>query len=100
EDAAVARRIEQDTSVVALPAPRALSGRGLGETIHRRGSTRQFSHAAITADELGTALWAAARGFDADVPAGLVDIYLVVNSVAGGRAAIGSSLSLARRSSE
>src|SRR5438445_3763238 len=34
----VARRIEQDTSVVALPAPRALSGRGLGETIHRRGS--------------------------------------------------------------
>ena len=79
----VARRIEQDTSVVALPAPRALSGRGLGETIHRRGSTRQFSHAAITADELGTALWAAARGFDADVPAGLVDIYLVVNAVEG-----------------
>ena len=79
----VARRIEQDTSVIALPAPRALSGRGLGETIHRRGSTRQFSHAAITADELGTALWAAARGFDADVPAGLVDIYLVVNAVEG-----------------
>ena len=69
--------------MVALPAPRALSGRGLGETIHRRGSTRQFSHAAITADELGTALWAAARGFDADVPAGLVDIYLVVNAVEG-----------------
>src|SRR5439155_19163830 len=65
----VARRMEQDTSVVALPAPRALSGRGLGETIQRRGSTRQFSHAPISGEELGAALWVASRGFDVDVPA-------------------------------
>jgi len=71
------------SSAIALPAPRTLSGRGLGETIQRRGSTRQFSHAPITAAELATALWAASRGFDADVPAGLVDIYLVVNAVDG-----------------
>jgi SagB-type dehydrogenase family enzyme len=71
------------SGAVTLPAPRALSGRGLGETIQRRGSTRQFSHAPISAEELGAALWAASRGIDADVPAGLVDIYLVVNAVEG-----------------
>jgi len=68
--------------VVALPAPRREAGRGLGETIQRRGSTRQFGHAPLTAEELATALWAATRGFEADVPAGLVDLYLIVNSVA------------------
>src|SRR5439155_19654540 len=47
------------------------------------GSTRQFSHAPITGEELATALWAASRGFDADVPAGLADMYLVVNGVEG-----------------
>ena len=46
--------------VVALPAPRTAAGRSLGETIQRRGSTRQFGHAPLTAEELGTALWAAA----------------------------------------
>jgi len=67
--------------LIELPAAREAIGRGLGETIQRRGSTRQFGHAPITAAELGTALWAAARGFDADVPAGLVDLYLIVNAV-------------------
>jgi SagB-type dehydrogenase family enzyme len=67
--------------VVALPPPRGRAGRGVGETIQRRGSTRQFGHAALTAEELGTALWAATRGFAADVPAGLVDLYLIVNAV-------------------
>jgi SagB-type dehydrogenase family enzyme len=60
-----------------------VSGRGLGETIQQRGSTRQFSHAALTAAELATALWAATRGVDADVPSGLVDLYLIVNAVDG-----------------
>ena len=69
--------------LVRLPAPRTASGRGLGETIQRRGSTRQFSHAPITAEDLSTALWAATRGFEADVPAGLVDLYLIVNAVDG-----------------
>jgi SagB-type dehydrogenase family enzyme len=67
--------------VVALPPPRAQSGRGLGETIQRRGSTRRFGHAALTAEELGTALWAATRNVEADAPAGLVDLYLIVNAV-------------------
>jgi SagB-type dehydrogenase family enzyme len=79
----LARAPDTAPSAVAieLPAPRAASGRGLGETIQRRGSTRQFGHASLTPAELGTALWAATRGFDADVPAGLVDLYLVVNAV-------------------
>lgn len=77
--------VEGGTSrpLVRLPSPRTASGRGLGETIQRRGSTRQFSHAPITAEELSTALWAATRGFEADVPAGLVDLYLIVNAVEG-----------------
>ncbi len=32
---------------------------------------------------MATALWAAARPFDADVPSGLVDLYLIVNAVEG-----------------
>jgi SagB-type dehydrogenase family enzyme len=66
---------------VALPVPRIEAGRGLGETIQRRGSTRQFGQAPLTAEELATVLWAATRGFEADVPAGLVDLYLIVNAV-------------------
>src|SRR5262249_56597514 len=62
-------------------APRGRAGRGVGETIQRRGSTRRFGHEALTAGQLGTALWAATRGFEADVPAGLVDLYLIVNAV-------------------
>jgi SagB-type dehydrogenase family enzyme len=69
--------------LVQLPPPPARAGRGLGETIQRRGSTREFGHASLTAEELATALWAAARPFDADVPSGLVDLYLIVNAVEG-----------------
>ena len=65
------------------PAPRAISGRGLSETIQRRGSTRQFSHAPIQAIELATALWAATQPTPADVPSGLVDLFLIVNAVEG-----------------
>ena len=69
--------------LVVLPPPRTRAGRGLGETIQRRGSTRQFGHAPLSAEELGTALWAAARPFEADAPPGLVDLYLIVNAVEG-----------------
>jgi SagB-type dehydrogenase family enzyme len=66
-----------------LPVPDPAAGRSLGETIQRRGSTRRFSHASLTAAELGAALWAASRPIPQDVPAGLVDLYLVVNAVEG-----------------
>ena len=69
--------------LVVLPPARAQAGRGLGETIQRRGSTRQFGHASLTTEELATALRAAARPFEADVPSGLVDLYLIVNAVDG-----------------
>ena len=68
--------------LVPLPAP-ARESRSLGETIQRRGSTRRFAHEPLSAEELATALWAAARPWPADVPSGLVDIYLIVNAVDG-----------------
>jgi len=67
----------------ALPPARTESGRSLGETIHRRGSTRQFSHEPLSAAELATALWWATRPVPADVPGGLTDLYVVVNAVDG-----------------
>ena len=69
--------------LVALPPPRERAGRDLGETIQRRGSTREFGLAPLTAEELATTLWAAARPLQADVPGGLVDLYLIVNAVEG-----------------
>jgi SagB-type dehydrogenase family enzyme len=69
--------------LIPLPAPRHEAGRGLGETIQRRGSTRQFSEAALSAVELSTALrWAMAPA-SSDVAGGLVDTYLVLNAVEG-----------------
>jgi len=66
-----------------LPPPRATAGRGLSDTIQRRGSTRQFSHMPIEAIELATVLWAATRPIPADAPSGLVDLFLIVNAVEG-----------------
>jgi len=68
---------------VTLPAPRAHAGRTLAETIQRRGSTRQFAPTPITSDDLATALWAATRPVPADVPSGLVELFLIVNAVEG-----------------
>ena len=68
--------------LLALPAP-AVDSRPLGEAIQRRGSTRQFGHAPLTAAELASALWAATRPVPADVPDGLVDLYVIVNAVDG-----------------
>jgi SagB-type dehydrogenase family enzyme len=66
-----------------LVPPRMSAGRVLGETIQRRGSTREFSGEAIGADELSTALFHATRGLAADMPSGLVDLYLNVHAVDG-----------------
>ena len=73
---------EPSGPLTPLPPPPAES-RPLGEAIQRRGSTRRFAHAPISASELAGALWAATRSIPADVPDGLVDLYLVVNAVDG-----------------
>ncbi|MBF8288346.1 MAG: uncharacterized protein HW381_1454, partial [Candidatus Rokubacteria bacterium] len=70
-------------ALVALPTPRPSAGRALAETIMARGSTRQFSGEAIGSGEFSTALWHATRGWPADAPSGLVDLYLGVHAVDG-----------------
>jgi SagB-type dehydrogenase family enzyme len=68
---------------IALPAPSGEAGRSLAETITRRGSTREFSGEAIGAAALSSALYHATRGVSADVPSGLVDLYLAIHAVDG-----------------
>ncbi|MFI5325211.1 MAG: SagB/ThcOx family dehydrogenase [Candidatus Rokuibacteriota bacterium] len=75
--------ISPAASRVELPGPLAVAGRSLGETIAKRGSTREFSGEAITAEALSSALFHATRGFPADVPSGLVDLYVNVHAVTG-----------------
>jgi len=69
--------------LLPLPVPRRVAGRSLAETITRRGSTREFSEDAIGAEALSSALYHAARGFPADVPAGQVDLYIAIHAVDG-----------------
>jgi SagB-type dehydrogenase family enzyme len=83
EEARAPSRPPPAGALVALPAPRPSAGRTLAETIMARGSTREFSGAPIGADELSTALWHATRGWPADFPSGLVDLYLTVHAVEG-----------------
>ncbi|HSB40548.1 MAG TPA: SagB/ThcOx family dehydrogenase [Methylomirabilota bacterium] len=64
-----------------LPAPEVAAGRSLAETIAARGSAREFSGEAIGAGALSSALHHATQGFAADVPAGLVDLYVNVHAV-------------------
>jgi nitroreductase len=66
-----------------LAAPRAQSGRSLGETIERRGSTREFAHAPLEEVELSTVLRAISRPVDVDVSPGFADIYVAINAVDG-----------------
>jgi SagB-type dehydrogenase family enzyme len=81
--AVVARpRREPPAGLLALPQPPPES-LPLGEAIQRRGSTRRFAHASISAGQLSGALWAATRAVPADVADGLVDLYLIVNAVDG-----------------
>jgi SagB-type dehydrogenase family enzyme len=68
---------------VALPPASPTCQRTLGETIARRGSTRQFSGEPISALELSTALFHATRGWVADVPADFVDLFVNVHAVEG-----------------
>ena len=75
--------ISPAASPAALPVPLRVAGRSLGETIAKRGSTRAFSGEAITAEALSSALYHATRGFPADVPSGLVDLYVNVHAVTG-----------------
>ena len=70
-------------ALMTLPPALANAGRGLGDTIQRRGSTREFGHAPISDVELATVLWAASRPIAADVPSGLVETFLIVNAVDG-----------------
>lgn len=67
--------------VTPLARPRPEAGRGLGDTIQHRGSTRRFSRASIGVADLATALWAATRPVPADVPWGLVDRFVAVHAV-------------------
>jgi len=76
-----ARSLGDET--IALPAPRREAGRSLGDTVLRRGSTRQFSHEPIDAVDLSTALFCATRPIPADFPSGLVQLFLVVSAVDG-----------------
>ena len=72
--------------LISLPEPLPVCGRPLGETIIRRGSTRQFSGQPISARALSTVLFHATRGIPADFlpgPGRLVDLYMIVNAVDG-----------------
>jgi SagB-type dehydrogenase family enzyme len=66
-----------------LPRPLPRAGRSLAETIQARGSTREFSGEAISVLELSSSLYHATRGLEADVPSGLVDLYLTIHAVDG-----------------
>ena len=68
---------------VPLPVARAEAGRGLGETVQHRGSSRRFTHDPLTSAELATMLWWSTRPLAADVPSGLVDAFMIVNAVDG-----------------
>jgi len=80
---ALAQRATRGVDLVPLPPPQEVAGRDLVETIERRGSTREFSGEAISAAALSNALYHATRGFPADVPSGLVAVYLAVHAVDG-----------------
>jgi SagB-type dehydrogenase family enzyme len=60
----------------------ALSSRGLGETILRRGSTRVFSHDSIPAADLHAIMAASSAPLRADFSR-FIDTYLIVNAVDG-----------------
>ena len=68
---------------IDLPSPRPAAGRALGETILARGSTREFSGEPIAREQLSDCLYHATRGFPADAPVGLVDLYVTVHAVEG-----------------
>src|SRR5229473_1397605 len=74
--------VPEVADVIRPPTVGIGTGRGLGETILTRGSTRVFAHEAIGADELATIMAASSIHPRADFPR-LSDTYLVVNAVDG-----------------
>jgi len=76
-------RRQARSGLLSLPPPRSRAGRGLGEAILRRASTRQFARVSVSSEELSTLLFHATPGFSADFPSGLVDLYLIINAVEG-----------------
>ena len=78
------RRARRRGPLVALPRAARATSRSLGETIQRRGSTRQFGARAAVGARSSRPRCGRRRGRSpADVPAGLVDLYLIVNAVDG-----------------
>ncbi|HEV8440610.1 MAG TPA: SagB/ThcOx family dehydrogenase [Methylomirabilota bacterium] len=77
------RRPAPPPPLTALPPPRSLASRTLGETIQARGSTREFSGEPISAEQLSTALFHGAGDVPADGPSALVDAYLTIHAVEG-----------------
>lgn len=59
----------------------------IGDTILRRGSSRRFSHSAISKEHLITILYTSTRGVPLDFKKleedSLIDIYLIINAVEG-----------------
>jgi len=77
------RRVESED-----PSPDRQPGQsgGLGDVILRRGSSRRFSHLAISQDQLSTILYSSTRGVPLDFlkeGGSSVDIYLIANAVDG-----------------
>jgi SagB-type dehydrogenase family enzyme len=71
-----------------LPPPQpAARGSPLGDAILRRGSTRFFSHDAVTLPQLSAILERSTRGITADFlgrgGSSLIDTYLIINAVTG-----------------
>jgi SagB-type dehydrogenase family enzyme len=72
-----------DPTLTRLGPPAPEAGRTLGETIARRGSTREFSGAPISREALSSALHHATGAFPVDVAERLVACYVNVHAVTG-----------------
>ena len=71
----------------SLQAEDIVANRSIGNVILRRGSSRRFSHSAISKNQLTTILYSSTRGVPLDfkktVKDSLVDVYLIANAVVG-----------------
>jgi SagB-type dehydrogenase family enzyme len=73
---------EPRRDLIRFDALAAADAMGLGETILRRGSTRQFAQASIRGEELQAILATGRTHPHADFPS-LIETYLIVNAVEG-----------------
>jgi hypothetical protein len=71
----------------SLQAEDVVANRSIGNVILRRGSSRRFSHSAISKTQLTTILYSSTRGVPLDFKKtakdSLVDVYLIANAVVG-----------------